>query len=219
MQANETVVDRFISQPDPKTCRQCNGTGKIMRVTEDGGGVGDCWLCGGSGEAPNNGFPGGVRIGLKIEHRDADGNLVEVIERDALATKQFAQLVQLNILDTAETVTDTTGTGDALSVNSAATAPTILAGTGTTAATVTDNAMQTQTESVAATINAYSGSGSSGSFTVIGTVTAGAARAYAEVGLQVTVATKTFLICHDSFSVLNVSNGGTLAVTYTLTFS
>lgn len=166
------------------------------------------------------GFQGGMKIkGLRLEARDADGNLTDVIERDAMALAQFAQLVQLNILDTAETVKNTSGTGNALAVNSAATAPTILAGTGTTAATVLDDAMQTQTESVAATVNAYSGSGSSGSFTVTGTVTAAAARAYAEVGLQVTVGGNTYLICHDSFSVLNVSSGGTLAVTYTLSFS
>lgn len=167
-----------------------------------------------------NAFQGGCRItGLRIEARDKDGNLTGVIERDALATKQFAQLVQLNILDTAETITDTTGTGNALTVNNAATAPTIAAGTGTTAATVTDHVLQTQTETVAGTINAYSGSGASGTFTVTGTITAGANRAYAEVGLLVTVGAKTYLICHDSFSVLNVSTSGTLQVSYTLTFS
>lgn len=170
-----------------------------------------------AGQVP---FQGGLRItGLEIVARDQDGNETGRITRDALATKQFAQLVQLNILDTAETVTDTTGTGNALTVNNAATAPTIAAGTGTTAATVTDHVLQTQTETVAATINAYSGSGSSGNFTVTGTITAGANRAYAEVGLLVTVNTKTYLICHDSFSTLNVSSSGTLSVTYTLSFS
>lgn len=165
-------------------------------------------------------FQGGMKItGLRIVARDSDGNITGEIERDALATKQFAQLVQLNILDTAETITDTTNTGNALTVNNAATVPTIAAGTGTTAAAYNDHALQTQTETVAATINAYSGAGVSGSFTVTGTITAGAARAYAEVGLLVTVNAKTYLLCHDVFSVLNVSNGGTLQVTYTLSFS
>lgn len=164
-------------------------------------------------------FQGGARVGLRIEARDADGTLVGLIQRDALATQQFAQLVQLNILDTAETIKDTGGTTHSEAVNTAATAPTISAGTTGTAATVTDNALGAETETVAATINAYSGSGSSGSFTVTGTITATAARAYQEVGLKVTVNSHVYLICHDTFSTLNVSSGGTLAVSYTLTFS
>lgn len=165
------------------------------------------------------GYQGGVRVGLRIEARDADGKLIGIVERDALATQQFAQLIQLNILDTAESIKDTGGTSHSESVNTAATAPTIDAGTTGTAATVTDNALGTETETVAATINAYSGSGSSGSFTVTGTITAGANRAYQEVGLKVTVNTHVYLICHDTFSTLNVSSGGTLAVTYTITLS
>ncbi len=139
---------------------------------------------------------------------------------DDLCTKQFAQLIQLNLLATNETIKDTAAASNAETANTAASSPTILAGTGTTAATVGDFAMQTQTETVAATINAYSGgAGTSGTFTVTGTITATADRAYAEVGLRVTVNSHTYLICHDVFSAKNCSNGGTMAVTYTFTLS
>lgn len=157
---------------------------------------------------------------MEVVARDAAGNIIGRRKKlHDLATKQFAQLIQLNILNTNETITDTGGTGRSETANAAATVPTILAGTGSTAATVTDNALGTQTETVAATINAYSGSGASGNFTVTGTITATADRAYAEVGLRVTVNTHTYLICRDTFPTLNVSNTGTLAVTYTLTMS
>lgn len=166
-------------------------------------------------------FQGGLRIsGLEIVARDKDGNITGTVKRDALATKQFAQLVQLGILATNETIKDTGGTSN--SETTAATtgsAPTVVAGTSGTAATVSDFVLGTQTESQAGTINAYSGSGSSGSFTVTATITAGAARAYQEVGLVVTVNAHTYLICRDTFTTLNVSSGGTLSVTYTLTFS
>lgn len=136
-----------------------------------------------------------------------------------LATKQFAQLVQALLLNSTQTITDTASATHSVANASATTLPTILAGTTSTAATVTDVALGTQTETVSATVNAYSGSGSSGSFTVTGTITATADRAYAEVGLRVTNGGNTYLICRDTFSTLNVSNTGTLAVTYTLTWS
>lgn len=163
---------------------------------------------------------GNMKIKVRVEGFDAAGNSLGVREKNPdLATKQFAQLIQLNILNTGETIKDTAAASNAESANTAASAPTILAGTGGTAATVADYTMQTQTETVAATINAWSGSGSSGSFTVTGTITAGSNRAYQEVGLRVTVNAHTYLICRDTFSTLNVSSGGTLAVTYTITFS
>ena len=179
-------------------------------------------------------FPGGCQVGLRIEARAPcpthapKGEVCrcmkpfKVVERDALATKQFAQMVRALVLTGTEssTVKDTGGTSRTVSNASATSAVTIRAGTTGTAATVTDFALGTETETQASTtINTYSGSGSSGSFTVTGTITAGADRAYAEVGLSMVNGGNTFLICHDTFSTLNVSNTGTLAVTYTLTFS
>jgi hypothetical protein len=143
----------------------------------------------------------------------------EVVKDHDLATKQFAQFVMALLLNSTQTINDTTATGRSVANASATTAPTILAGTTATAATVTDTALGAQTETQSGTVNAYSGSGSSGSFTVTGTITAGADRAYTEVGLRVTNGGNTFLICRDTFSTLNVSSSGTLAVTYTLTFS
>ncbi len=167
-----------------------------------------------------------VHICARVEARDPYGVLTGVYKNEYdLGTKQFAQLVQTNILDTAQTITNTSGTGESIAVNSASTSPTILAGTGTTAAAVTDYALQTPTSgssgSIAATINAYSGSGTSGNFTVTGTITntSGSTITYSEVGIEVTVSTYTFLITHDVFTGLSVSNNGTLAVTYTITFT
>ncbi len=174
---------------------------------------------------------GRVKVHLHVEARDpcpvhkgrpceCEKPLVGVYDGPDLATKQFSQLIQLNILATNETIKDTSAVNNAETANAAASAPTILAGTGSTAATVGDNAMQTQTETVAGTVTAYvGGAGTSGTFTVTGTITAGADRAYAEVGLRCTVNAHLYLICHDVFSVLNVSSSGTLAVTYTITDS
>lgn len=142
-----------------------------------------------------------------------------------LCTQAFALFTQNNMLATAESIKDTGNTSRSLSANSACSAPTIVAGTGTTAAAVTDVSLQTQqggsSGSQAATINAYSGAGTSGSYTVTATITntSGGTVAYAEVGLTIVSATFTFLIAHDVFSALSVSNNGTLAVTYTFTFS
>jgi len=162
---------------------------------------------------------GRIKIGVKLVARDKDGNITGERCFDDLATKQLAQFVQALILASTQTISDTTGTGRSVTNATATSAVTILAGTGTTAAAYNDTALQTQTETVSGTVNAYSGSGTSGSFTVTGTITATADRAYAEVGLRITCGGNTFLLCHDVFSVLNVSNTGTLAVTYTLTFS
>lgn len=162
---------------------------------------------------------GRIRIGVKLQSFDAEGNLLDERCMDDLATKQFAQLVQALIFNSTQTIADTSNATHSVANASATTAPTILAGTTGTAATVTDFALGAQTETVAGTVNAYSGSGSSGSFTITGTITATADRAYQEVGLRVTNGGNTYLVCHDTFSTLNVSNTGTLAVTYTLTFS
>lgn len=141
-----------------------------------------------------------------------------------LCTNVFANWVRAGILGTTTTITDTGGTGRSVTktVDGGVTTLTMSAGTGTTAATVADTNMQTQTETqTGVTVNAVSGSGSSGTFTVTATITATADRAYAEVGIKITTTTSSwvFLITHDSFSTLNVSSTGTLAVTYTFTNS
>lgn len=140
-----------------------------------------------------------------------------------LLTNGFAALVQANILNNAPTnqIKDTGGTLRSITANTATSALTGAAGTTGTTAAVTDFALGTETETQATvTVNANPNTGTtSGTFTVTFTITAGADRAYAEVGLKITKATFVFLVCHDTFSVLNVSNTGTLAVTYTFTNS
>jgi len=143
----------------------------------------------------------------------------EIVKEDDLATKQFAQFVQALLLNSTQSITDTASVAHSVANASATTAPTILAGTGATAATVLDVALQTQTEFIAATVGAYSGAGLTGNFTVTGTITAAALRAYVEVGLRVTNGGFDYLICRDTFSTLNVSASGTLQVSYTITFS
>lgn len=169
---------------------------------------------------------GGVKLKLHLEAKDEQGNITGVYDNpNDLATNQFAGFINTNLLDTGETIKDTAGTGNAISANSAATSPTIVAGTGTTAAAVTDYALQTPVSgssgSVGATVGAPSGSGTSGTITITGTITnsSGSNITYSEVGIEITVGGNTYLISHDVFTGLTVSNGGTLAVTYTLTYS
>lgn len=181
------------------------------------------------GNANKPGSRGRIQIGLMVEARDSAGKLTGVYKNALdLGTKALAQLIQNNIFDTAETVTDTSNTGRALTVNSACTVPMVVAGTGTTAAAFADYALTTiatggtyggsnSSGNQAATINAIS----SNTFTVTATITntSGSTITYAEVGMACTSATFTFLLAHDVFTGLAVSNNGTLAVTYTLTFT
>ena len=140
-----------------------------------------------------------------------------------LCTNVFASFVQANILNQApaNNQSDTGGSSRAITANTAMSSLTGEAGTSATTAAVTDTKLGTATESQASvTVNANPTSGTtSGTFTVTFTITAGADRAYAEVGLYVTKQTFVFCITRDTFSVLNVSNTGTLAVTYTFTNS
>jgi hypothetical protein len=141
-----------------------------------------------------------------------------------LLTNVFAMLTQVGVFGQTTTVTDTGGTGrsvTAVVLGGGMASKNGHAGTGVTAAAVQDTNMQTTTENVAATVGAVSGTGASATYTITYTVTAGAPRAYTEVGVIVTTTTNSwaFLVAHDSFSALNVSLGGTLATTYTITNS
>ena len=181
--------------------------------------------------------PNHFRIHLKVEafapcknplHRgiscDCPKELTGVREGPAnLCTNAFAAFVQAGILNQApsNTVKDTSNTARTLTANSAHSALTGRAGTNAAAAAVTDYMLGTETETQASvTVNANPNTGTtSGTFTVTFTITAGADRLYTEVGLTVVQQTWTFLITHDVFAGLNVSNTGTLAVTYTFTNS
>lgn len=141
-----------------------------------------------------------------------------------LFTNTYAKLSQAAIFGQTTTVTDTGSTGRSVTktVDGGINVVTGAAGTGGTTASVADIALQTETETTTSvTINAVTGTGASGSFTMVYTVTATAARAYQECGLRVTTTTSgwVFLMAHDSFATLNVSLGGTLQTTYTVTNS
>jgi hypothetical protein len=170
---------------------------------------------------------GVVRVKLNVEAYENDGSVTGTyVDEYDLSTKQLAQFIQAEILATAETITDTSNTTRAVAAAAAVSAPLIVAGTLTTAATNTDYKMGAQTAtssgSIAAVINAWgTASSTSGSFTVTGTITntTGSTVNYAEVGIAVTCGGNSFLLSHDVFTALGVSNAGTLAVTYTLTFT
>jgi hypothetical protein len=178
-------------------------------------------------------LPHGVMaLSVHVEAREPDGTLIGVYDNPFdLGTKALAQLIQTNILNTAATITDTTDTGRSVSVNSASTVQMIVAGTSNTAATFTDYALNSiasggtyggsnSSGNQAATVNAIA----SNTFTVTATITniSGSTISYAEVGMAVTVGGHTFLIAHDApitGGPYTVSNAGTLAVTYTATFT
>jgi hypothetical protein len=168
--------------------------------------------------------PNHFRIHLKVEARDADGNLTGIREGPAnLCTNAFAGLVEANIFATACTnqLYDTGHTLRTITASCATSVVTGCAGTTNTAAAVTDYKLGTETETQAScTVGANPNTGTtSGTFTVIYVITAGADRAYVEVGIKVTALTFVFQITHDVFATLNVSSGGTLTVTYTFTNS
>jgi hypothetical protein len=141
-----------------------------------------------------------------------------------LATNVYAKFVQAAVMGQTTSITDTGSASRSVTntVDGGVNQRTGHAGTGATAATVADIVLQTPTESsTSVTINAVSGAGSTGTFTITFTVTAGALRSYTEVGLAVRTTTGSwnFLLFRDTFSALSVSNGGTLATTYTVTNS
>jgi hypothetical protein len=152
------------------------------------------------------------------------------IDEDDLQTAQWAQLGITNLLaGGSQTVKDTSGNTHTVTNNSAVSAPTIVAGTGTTAATVADNALGTPVsgssgDTTSVTVGSLTESGSSGSYTITGTITNSTAAVinYGEVGVTITVATYVYLILHDAPINTStpyyypVSPNGTLAVTYTV---
>ncbi len=164
---------------------------------------------------------GHVRVCLRVQpfHPDGTPSGPAYVKEYDLATKQLAQFLMALVFNSTQTISDTGGTGRSIANATAVTAPTVLAGTGSTSATVSDTALGTQTETVAGTVTSYSAGTTTGTFTITGTITAGADRAYAEIGCRVTSGGDTFLVCRDVISTTNVSNTGTLAVTYTFTNS
>lgn len=178
---------------------------------------------------------GGHRIELHVKAFDPYGNpIASIVKESDLATKQFAQLIQTNILGTNQTITNTSGVGVAISANTALTNPLIVAGSGINpplTPSVTDfnlaggvnlagnTPAQISSGQTAATIGAWGNTvPSSGVFQVTGTITniQSSNQAYSEVGIQVNAGFNPFLITHDNFSGVIVSPNGTLQVTYNI---
>jgi hypothetical protein len=130
-----------------------------------------------------------------------------------------------------QSVKDTSAASHNVAAGFTASAPTICTGTGSTTPDVDDFVIETPvtdtpagTGKIAATINAYSGGTTTGSFTITGTITNGSAAdiTYKEIGMEVTIATYVYLVLHDLVNGATgylVSVSGTLACTYTITNS
>jgi hypothetical protein len=141
-----------------------------------------------------------------------------------LGTTVLLGIFSCNVIGTGQTVNDTTATGRALAANSAVSAASVVAGTGSTPAAVGDTNLQAQSASTSGVQAITSCVVSGSTITIVGTITngSGSTIAYDEVGLIVTVGGHTFLLAHDApltGGPFNVSNGGTLQITYTGTIS
>jgi len=171
-----------------------------------------------------------MKLRVRVEARNADGTLVGIDEAPDISVKALAQLIQTNILNTSQTVTDVTNAARSISANSASTAIYVVAGLTGTAAAFADYALGDGTAHTdyksnssyaqSGTVNAISGT----TFTITATITnvSGGNLLYKEVGFSCTSATFQFLLAHDQVNGgtgYTVSNNGTLAVTYTLTFT
>jgi hypothetical protein len=171
-----------------------------------------------------------TKVKLELVARDGNGNITATYCNDNdLITQQWAQFVYTQIFGVAGTIKSTTGTGYNNTAWGTLSALTLASGTGATAASVTDYVIQTPVSpagsgTCAGTLSAFpsESSGTSGSFTVTGTITnsSGSTITYSELGIEMTdAASHVYLLTHDVFTGVPVSNTGTLAITYTITNS
>lgn len=144
---------------------------------------------------------------IKIDHFDREGNLIESVETpNALTNTGFAEVAGI-------ICTDTTGSHTAFDY--------IAVGTGTTAATATDT--QLETEETQNGLTRAAGTGTRvqvnvandtmqivKSFSVTGTV------AVTESGV-LNASSTGILLCHQTFSAINVANNDTLQITWKVT--
>ncbi len=167
-------------------------------------------------------------VHLLVIARDADGNETGRYQDAAdLMTQQWAQFAYTQVFGTSGSIITITGATVSVPVWSTLTALTICAGTGTNAAQVSDTKMQTLSGTLAGTcpgtLSAFppTQSGTSGSFTVTGTITntSGSSITYSEIGLQMTLGANSYLLTHDVFTGVVVSYTGTLSISYTVTNS
>jgi hypothetical protein len=175
-------------------------------------------------------------LSLRDPNYSCKGGLVAIEDSDDISVKALAQLIQINILAlSGQSVTTVSNSAQAISVGDVPSAPVVVAGTTGTAPAFSNYALGDGTTNTdyhttgssycdVGTVNAIT----SNTFTVTGTITNGSVGdiLYKEIGLAVTVTHSAspyyFLLAHDylnSGSGYTVSAGGTLAITYTATFT
>jgi len=146
----------------------------------------------------------GLKGWFKIDHFDKAGNLMETMETPNLITidggNEVAELIG----------TDTTSTATAFDY--------IGVGTGTTAATTADTALETEiTENgltrAASTGTVVTTSLAGDTFQLANTFSPTSTYAVTESGV-LNASTSGELLCHQTFSAINVTNGDSLAVTW-----
>lgn len=145
-------------------------------------------------------------------------------------TKQWAQFTQMYLLAntssvvTATSVKNTANSGQTIAATNATSAVNIVAGTTGTAAAFADVALGAKSATTSGSTAATMTTISSNTYTLTATITNGTAGtiAYNEVGVEVTANSQAYLFCHDApltGGPFNVSVTGTLAITYTHTWT
>jgi len=144
---------------------------------------------------------------FKIDHYDNLGNLIETVETPNVITvdgmNEVAELIG----------TDTTSTATAFDY--------IAVGTGTSAASKTDTALETEITENGLTRAASTGStvtttDTGDTFQLVHSFSPTSTYAVTESGI-LNAATTGELLCHQTFSAINVSNGDTLTITWKIT--
>jgi len=146
----------------------------------------------------------GLKGWFKIDHFDKAGNLMETMETPNLITvdggNEVAELIG----------TDTTSTATAFDY--------IGVGSGTTAATTADTALETEITENGLTRSAGTGTIvtttlAGDTFQLANTFSPTSTYAVTESGVLNALTTGE-LLCHQTFSAINVTNGDSLAVTW-----
>ena len=141
---------------------------------------------------------------FKIDHFDKAGSLMETVETPNavmnLGFKEVAQLIGTDITSGA-TAFDYIGVG-----------------TGTSAATATDTTLGTETTDTGLTRAAGSGTNITttvayDTFQLVKTFSPSGSKAVTESGV-LNAATTGVLLCRQTFSAINVTNGDTLTITW-----
>lgn len=145
-------------------------------------------------------------------------------------TKQWAQFAQVYLMGnlstavSASSVLNTANSGQTIAASNATSTFQVVAGTTGTAAAFTDVKLGAQSASSSGFVTAAQTALSSNAYTITGTITngSGSTISYNEVGIYATANSQIYCWCHDaplSGGPYSVSNSGTLAITYTHTWT